>query len=192
MMVLAHEAVKDPTAVVKRVREEVEKRKANHEARNQERKLTPEERKRKKIAKYIEDANLGLYAVLFVIHHLEGSNTYAKIWRNAIGYQLSGCCVTTPKHAVIVVEGGQKAIKKYKKLLLKRIKWEEIGENNFCKLVWEGPVFFVFDYFYFRSLKTCLKALNVLNLRRNLLHIITLLKIMLNIIGKCLSIFFLL
>lgn len=38
---------------------------------------------------------------------------------------LSGCAVVAPAFSVVVVEGGQKAINKYKKLMLKRIKWDE-------------------------------------------------------------------
>lgn len=63
------------------------------------------------------------------------THTTHQIWRNAIGLQLHGVCVTTPRRCAVVVEGGQKAIKKYKKLMLRRIQWSE-G----CSLVWEGPV----------------------------------------------------
>ena len=36
---------------------------------------------------------------------------------------------------LVLVEGGPKGIKFYKKLLQNRIKWTE---NNKCQLVWEG------------------------------------------------------
>lgn len=51
---------------------------------------------------------------------------------------------------MVVVEGGQKAIKKFKKLLLKRIDWnktvneeekdtnhKENKQENSCELIWE-------------------------------------------------------
>jgi U4/U6 small nuclear ribonucleoprotein PRP3 len=41
---------------------------------------------------------------------------------------------------MIIAEGGVKAIKFYKHLLLNRINWAEKDEGNRCKLVWEGTV----------------------------------------------------
>ena len=46
---------------------------------------------------------------------------------------------------VVVVEGGPKQQKKYKQLMLKRIKWEEdtyedkegVDQQNICELIWE-------------------------------------------------------
>ena len=40
---------------------------------------------------------------------------------------------------MVAAEGGAKAIKFYKNLLLNRIKWGE-DEGNQCVLVWEGEV----------------------------------------------------
>jgi len=69
---------------------------------------------------------------------------------NASQFLLSGCCLITPRFSVIVIEGGPKAIRKYKKLMLKRIKWEELEAvdpedykkkvKNHCELIWEGEV----------------------------------------------------
>jgi len=63
---------------------------------------------------------------------------------NATQYLLSGCCLITPNFTVVIVEGGIKALRKFKKLMLRRIKWEDlnIGEDkkNYCQLVWEGEV----------------------------------------------------
>ena len=51
---------------------------------------------------------------------------------------------------LIAIEGGAKAVKFYKKLMLNRIHWEDTGESsnineesrkkNKCKMVWEGVV----------------------------------------------------
>jgi len=42
--------------------------------------------------------------------------------------------------SLVVVEGGPKGIKFYKKLLLNRIKWDLIkgDKPNECALIWEG------------------------------------------------------
>jgi U4/U6 small nuclear ribonucleoprotein PRP3 len=60
---------------------------------------------------------------------------------------------------VVVVEGGPKAIKFYKKLLLKRIKWDkddrhhhkpeatnETHIKNRCDLVWEVPFYLFYSF----------------------------------------------
>ena len=59
---------------------------------------------------------------------------------------MTGCTVLFEDVNVVVVEGGPKQIKKYKQLMLHRIKWEEetlkdregLDPNNKCVLVWEG------------------------------------------------------
>lgn len=40
---------------------------------------------------------------------------------------------------LVMAEGGQKAIKFFKNLMLNRIKWNEDSENG-CKLLWEGQI----------------------------------------------------
>lgn len=84
-----------------------------------------------------------------------------KIDISAKKHMLTGLCIIpdqTLSHTIpslIVVEGGQWAIKKYKKLLLRRIKWTQTADkleeadkariseeikNNRATLVWEGIV----------------------------------------------------
>src|SRR5690606_4133291 len=55
--VLGTEAVQDPTQIEKMVRSEMEQRVRNHEARNQARKLTPAQKRLKKIRK-LKEVNL--------------------------------------------------------------------------------------------------------------------------------------
>jgi len=62
---------------------------------------------------------------------------------------------------VIVVEGGPKQQKKYRRLILHRIKWDEDmvkdkdGVPNKCVLVWEGTTKErTFQDFKFKALKT--------------------------------------
>ncbi|CAG8673050.1 19805_t:CDS:10, partial [Racocetra fulgida] len=75
---------------------------------------------------------------------------------NAQQLGLSGTVIINPNFTVVIVEGGPKAIKYYKKLMLRRIDWSDttrIGEGtseqpvdesmeppkeNKCSLIWEG------------------------------------------------------
>lgn len=43
---------------------------------------------------------------------------------------MTGCAVLTDALAVIVVEGGYKAQKKYAHIVLNRIRWEQAGGNE--------------------------------------------------------------
>lgn len=42
--------------------------------------------------------------------------------------------------AVIVAEGGAKAIKFFKNLLQNRIRWSEESTGNRCNVIWEGII----------------------------------------------------
>jgi U4/U6 small nuclear ribonucleoprotein PRP3 len=41
---------------------------------------------------------------------------------------------------MVLVEGGIRAVKFYKNLMLKRINWSQNELNNSCKLIWEGEI----------------------------------------------------
>ncbi len=68
-----------------------------------------------------------------------------KVETNAKQMYLTGCVVMYEDVNVVVVEGGPKNIKKYKQLMLRRIKWDEevykdkdgVESDNACVLVWE-------------------------------------------------------
>ena len=65
MRVLSEQAVADPSAIERRVREQIAQREKNHEMRNLARKLTPEERREKKLRKIKKDAAGDIHVVLF-------------------------------------------------------------------------------------------------------------------------------
>lgn len=65
MRVLADQAVADPSAIERKVREQVAQREKNHEMRNLARKLTPEERREKKLRKIKEDAAGDIHVAVF-------------------------------------------------------------------------------------------------------------------------------
>ena len=65
MRVLGTEAVLDPTKMEKHVREQMAKRLKAHEDANAARKLTPEQRREKKINKLKEDTSTGVNTAVF-------------------------------------------------------------------------------------------------------------------------------
>jgi U4/U6 small nuclear ribonucleoprotein PRP3 len=166
MRVFGNEAVQDPTKVEAQVRAQMEERRKEHEAANAARALTAEEKKEKKDKKISQDRDrFGVWVAVFRVISLQKPQHRFKIDRNAQELRLSGCCIIFRDCNVIVVEGSFKSIQKYKKLCLRRIKWddqeeesqegkesglssmkdeEEVSGNNKktnrCVLIWEGAV----------------------------------------------------
>eukprot|EP00029_Vermamoeba_vermiformis_P008071 TRINITY_DN3674_c0_g1_i1.p1 TRINITY_DN3674_c0_g1~~TRINITY_DN3674_c0_g1_i1.p1 ORF type:complete len:632 (-),score=259.69 TRINITY_DN3674_c0_g1_i1:33-1928(-) len=162
MRVYGSEAVQDPTQLEALVKKEMAERHDRHEQRNEERKLTPEERREKKRAKMLEDTKLLSHVAVFKIPPpaLSDPKIRFKIDMNASQNYLSGTGVITPSMAIIVIEGGPNAIKRYKKLMLRRIPWKSVAgdktdeaeedededqdreqaNSRYCQLVWEGEV----------------------------------------------------
>ena len=74
-----------------------------------------------------------------------------KVSKNAEQLMLTGCGIMGSDTNVVIVEGSERAIKQYKKLMMNRIKWDEASapeegdENadmadkgpNKCVLMWE-------------------------------------------------------
>ena len=146
MRVLESDAIMDPTKVEAHVRAQMAKRKADHEKMNADRKLTPEERKQKMIRKIKEDTSCGVKVAVFRVKCLNNPAKKFKVETNAKQYYMTGSVVLYEDVNVVVVEGGPKQVKKYKQLMLNRIKWDEEvikdreGQEtvNNCVLVWEG------------------------------------------------------
>ncbi|VUC34539.1 unnamed protein product [Clonostachys rosea] len=166
MRVLGDVAVKDPTAVELRVNREIADRHQKHVDANEERKLTKDQKHEKLADQQKRDADKGIHVVVFKINSLANGQHRYKIGVNAEQLSLTGSCIMHPKFNLIVVEGGERAVNKYKKLMLNRIDWTEnspsrskedrsgkirdwlLAENekgelkdmslNECKLVFEG------------------------------------------------------
>ncbi|WWC87766.1 uncharacterized protein L201_002658 [Kwoniella dendrophila CBS 6074] len=134
MKVLTSDAVQDPTKVEAKVRKEVAQRAFNHEKDNQDRKLTQEQRKEKEYNQLVAREKKGIYGAVFKIKYLTNGRHRFKIRETAKSDLLSGVCIFHPKFALVLVEGVDKSIKHYKKLLLNRIDWTEearpLGNNN--------------------------------------------------------------
>ncbi|NWX93606.1 PRPF3 protein, partial [Nothoprocta ornata] len=155
MRVLGTEAVQDPTKVEAHVRAQMAKRQKAHEEANAARKLTAEQRKAKKIKKLKEDISQGVHIAVYRVRNLSNPAKKFKIEANAGQLYLTGVVVLHKDVNVVVVEGGPKAQKKFKRLMLHRIKWDEqtsntkgedddesdeesVKKTNKCSLVWEG------------------------------------------------------
>ncbi|XP_061109847.1 U4/U6 small nuclear ribonucleoprotein Prp3-like isoform X1 [Conger conger] len=153
MRVLGTEAVQDPTKVEAHVRAQMAKRQKAHEEANAARKLTTEQRKEKKVKKLKEDLSHGIHIAVYRIRKLTNPAKKFKVEANANQLYLTGTVVLHRDVNIVVVEGGPKAQKKFKKLMLSRIKWEEQTHSrredpegsddeglkkNKCSLVWEG------------------------------------------------------
>jgi len=146
MRVLGNEAVMDPTKVEAQVRAQVAKRKADHENANASRKLTPAQKKAKNCRKIQEDTSAGVHVAVYRVKNLMNPAKKWKLEKNASQLFMSGTVVLYQDINIVVVEGGPKQLKKYRQLMLRRIKWSEdtytdkdgTEHNNKAELVWEG------------------------------------------------------
>ncbi|CAG9532862.1 unnamed protein product [Cercopithifilaria johnstoni] len=152
MRVLGSDAVQDPTKVEAHVRKQMADRQRKHEAANQQRKLTKEQRSEKKIRKIKEDTSLAVYMTVYKIKSLAHPAKKFKVEMNAKQLHMTGLILLHSNINLVIVEGGPKQQKAFKNLMLNRIKWgDEIigqkkeaenkdtpGERNDCSLIWEG------------------------------------------------------
>lgn len=154
MRVLGNEAIQDPTKIEAHVREQMAKRLQNHQEANASRKLTADQRREKKEKKLQEDTTTsGVHVAIYRIKDLSNLSKKFKIETNAKQLYMTGCAVIFKDVNVVIVEGGPKQQKKYKRLMLNRIRWEEDAvkvskhdtgsssqpeTRNSCQLVWEG------------------------------------------------------
>lgn len=123
MKVLGDQAVADPSKVEMKVLQQMRQRQLSHETRNQEAKLTPKERREKKLRKLQEDTSKQVQVALFRIQDFSHGKHRFKVDVNAQQYFLSGIVLLSADKsapAVIVVEGGPKGIRKFARLMLNR------------------------------------------------------------------------
>ncbi|QPG76436.1 hypothetical protein FOA43_003825 [Brettanomyces nanus] len=158
MNVLTNETIKNPTEVEMKIKQEVEQRQIEHEKMNKDRQLTKEQR-RDKLQKGVDKDRLkkGYHSCIFRVGRLTNPKHVYKVDINAKEYGLTGLCLNLKDGiSLVIVEGGQKAVNKYKKLMLRRIKWQENERpnteknndslpledlsSNDCQLVWEGEL----------------------------------------------------
>jgi len=158
MSVLTSDAVADPTKVEAVVAKQIALRQRKHEGSNDSRALTKEQKSEKLVAKHKEASATAnsIRVAVFRVNDLSSGQHKYKVNQNATQSYLTGVCLMSKPEAnlinLVVVEGGPKGIKHYKKLMMNRIKWSNDDEDsdsdededgpkkvrNKCVLVWEG------------------------------------------------------
>lgn len=126
--VLGEKAVADPSKMEQYVREQMAERVQKHELSNLARQRTPAERREKAIAKMKGDALKGTGIALYRLNgEFSDPRKRFKVDMNARQLYLSGVCLMIKEEALsmVIVEGGEKGLKKFKKLMMQRIKWDE-------------------------------------------------------------------
>merc|ERR1719356_2222506 len=103
MRVLGDEAIADPSTVERRVRQQVEQRRKEHEQRNEARKLPAEERKQKKKQKWMAEGEPVVQVLVFKIKDLANKKHLFKIDMNAQQFHLTGNCIICPGALNIVI-----------------------------------------------------------------------------------------
>ena len=137
----------------------------NHEMGNLARKLTPAEAAAKKRRKLTEDTSTTTHVAIFRVDDLSHGKARFQIDMNAQQLQLTGlalvCRDAAARVNLVAVEGGPRGVRKFGRLMTKRILWdarderaeaesesgsvmdmeeEEEGRRvkNRCSLVWSG------------------------------------------------------
>lgn len=162
MNVLTNEAIKDPTGVEMKVREQVEERHRQHMKANEERQLTPEQRHEKTKERHERDLGRGVFTTVYRIDSLENGQHQYKVDVNAKQMDLYGMVLYNPRFNLVIVEGGERGIKYYRRLMTSRIDWTQTDQTkqqqsttqggsshisqpflqslNRCTVVWEGQL----------------------------------------------------
>lgn len=150
--VLADEATADPTRVEADVRAQVLERQKKHEADNEARKKTKEEVREKVAERTRKDREESLRASVYRIVSVDNPQHRYKVDINARQLGLTGSFIVYSNCNLVIVEGGAKALRKYQKLMLRRIDWSdtrsattdedapESPQGNQCVLIWEGII----------------------------------------------------
>jgi U4/U6 small nuclear ribonucleoprotein PRP3 len=133
MKILGDQAVADPSKVEARVMQQVRQREIAHEMRNLAAKLTPAQRREKQIRKAQEAASTlrQITVAAFCVKSLANPRHRFKVDMNAQQHYLTGTVVLCPTDSLnlVYVEGGPKGIRKFTRLMLHRIDWDEVAED---------------------------------------------------------------
>ncbi|VDN15782.1 unnamed protein product [Dibothriocephalus latus] len=124
-----------------------------HEAANAARKLTKDQARHKRIRKLREDTSLRTCVAVYRVKDLSNPSHRFKVETNANQLFMTGLVALNRDCNLVVVEGGPKQQKRFKRLMLHRIKWlenkrgavdpskvEASATSGPCTLVWEGTV----------------------------------------------------
>lgn len=130
--VLGDQAYLDPSQMEQKVMEQIQARQRAHLERNENNKLSKEQRAAKLAKKLHEDTQkTGIHVALFYVKDMSHPYHRAKVDLNAQQYSITGGVLECqrPPLACVICEGGPKAIKKYTRLMTVRMKWT--GPDNY-------------------------------------------------------------
>ncbi|KAL7535495.1 hypothetical protein ACHAXR_007952 [Thalassiosira sp. AJA248-18] len=131
MKVLGDQAILDPSKMEATVVEQIQSRKLKHEQMNAERKLTKEQKAAKHARKLAEDTTQSVKVALFYVKDMSHPYHRAKVDLNAQQNGITGgvleCDESESSVNLVVAEGGEKAIKRYTRLMTVRMRWK--GED---------------------------------------------------------------
>jgi U4/U6 small nuclear ribonucleoprotein PRP3 len=131
MNVLLNDTVADPSAMEAKVRAQMAERVTGHVEANAARKLTPEQKAEKRRRKYAEDTSAEVHVAVYRAGELgaEGGKARYQIDVNAQQWNLSGLAVLHPECNVVIAEGGPKAQRRFRRLMLHRIRWRKKAKS---------------------------------------------------------------
>ncbi|EFC39814.1 U4/U6-associated splicing factor HPRP3 [Naegleria gruberi] len=172
----------DATELEMKIKKEIEERMQAHEERNNNEKLTKEQRKEKKIRKITEDAESELITILYSIPNIAHPQTRFKI-NTAKEKGITGAVLSYPSQTrdkdriLLIAEGGKKFLKKYDDVILNKIDWSKVegvqSENTIptqsdnqpsARMLWKGTVLKRnFQYFKFQKFEDEESIKNYLN-----------------------------
>lgn len=148
MKAMLNEAVQDPSKIEQQVRAAMAQRQRNHDLRNEERKLKPEERRQKKLKKIMDETAIEVMVAIYRVEDLSNTQHRYKVDINASQLHLTGCVILCEETgcSLVIAEGGKNSVNKFTKLLTQRIKWKDedaikAGDTApGCRKIWQGVV----------------------------------------------------
>ena len=126
--VYGEEAVLNPTKVEEEVRRQVEERQRKHLEHNASHKLTKEERSDKNWKKHEEDLSVEVTTCVFRVRDLDDNRHRFKVNKGAADNHLHGVALLHAGASIVVVEGGPRGVRKFKRLMMHRIDWNQKWE----------------------------------------------------------------
>ncbi len=155
MKVVGDAAVMDPSKMEAKVVAQVNARKEKHEAANEARKLTKEQRREKAERKRKEDTSAGVAVAAFWVKDAGHRYHRAKLDLNAQQNNLTGVVAEAEGGgAIVIVEGGTRGVGRFEKVMTRRMNWTGEGlapppgdsegyeksfdPENTCRHLWTG------------------------------------------------------
>jgi U4/U6 small nuclear ribonucleoprotein PRP3 len=129
MKVLGDQAILDPSRMEAAVVSQIQGRKLKHDQMNAERKLTKEQKAAKHARKLEEDTTQSINVALFYVKDMGHPYHRTKVDLNAQQNGISGGVLECDAMgmALVIAEGGERAIKRYIRLMTVRMRWK--GED---------------------------------------------------------------